>query len=100
VRDELLPGPGVYAVVAQLATGERLPGVTNVGKNPTFGDAGLSVETHVLDFDEDLYGQDMKVDFVDYLRPEKKFNSPQELINGIRADVARAREILSKILAG
>ncbi|KIX15015.1 bifunctional riboflavin kinase/FAD synthetase [Dethiosulfatarculus sandiegensis] len=100
VRDELLPGPGVYAVLAQLESGKRLVGVTNVGKNPTFGDSGLSVETHILDFDEDLYGQDMKVDFVEHLRPEKKFSSAEELVKGISADVAKARKILANFLPG
>ncbi len=100
VVDELLPGPGVYAVLVELADGRLIMGANNIGSNPTFDDGALSVETHLLDFQGDLYGQDIKVHFVEHLRPEMRFDSPQELAAQIAKDVARAREILAPWQSG
>jgi riboflavin kinase/FMN adenylyltransferase len=95
VVDELLPGPGVYAVLVELSDGRLIMGANNIGNNPTFDDGTLSVETHLLDFDSDLYGQDIKVHFVEHLRPEMRFGSPEELGAQIAKDVAKAREVLA-----
>ena len=95
VTDELLPGAGVYAVLVETDNGGLHQGATNIGSNPTFNDDGtLHVETHLLDFEGDLYGQPIKVHFVEHLRPEKKFNSPEELAGQINRDITRAREVL------
>ncbi|MCB2190416.1 MAG: bifunctional riboflavin kinase/FAD synthetase [Deltaproteobacteria bacterium] len=94
VSDELLPGPGVYAVLVELADGRFLKGANNIGNNPTFDDGALSVETHLLDFDGDLYGQDIRLHFVERLRGEKRFESPEELKSQIGKDIARAIEVL------
>lgn len=95
VSDELLPGGGVYAVLVELEQGGLLAGVTNIGSNPTFDQGGLNVETHLLDFDGDLYGRDIKLHFVERLRSEKRFDSPKQLAEQIGRDVARARETLA-----
>jgi riboflavin kinase/FMN adenylyltransferase len=88
---------GVYAVrVARAARGcQTWAGVANVGHNPTF--AGLrqrTLETHLFDFDGDLYGERLRVSFVERLRGELRFPSPQALVEQIRRDATRAREVL------
>lgn len=100
VVDELLPGPGVYAVLVELDDGRLIMGANNIGNNPTFDDGTLSVETHLLDFTGDLYGRDIKVHFVEHLRPEMRFNSPEELGAQIGKDVAKAREVLAPWQSG
>jgi riboflavin kinase / FMN adenylyltransferase len=88
---ELLPKRGVYAVKLLI---DDVPynGVTNVGYNPTFGDTGLTVETHVLDYSGNLVGKTVKVRFIERLRDEKTFNSLEELSDQITRDVAQAKE--------
>jgi len=89
---ELLPKRGVYAV--RLLIDDALyNGVTNVGVNPTFGDTGLTVETHVLDYSGDLLGKTIKVLFIKRLRDEKAFKSLEELSAQIAQDIAQAREV-------
>ena len=91
--DELVPRNGVYAVRVHL--GPRvIPGVANIGHNPTFNDTGLSIEVHCFDFHEDIYGQSVRVDFMARIRDEKKFSGPEELTGQIRADCQTARQIL------
>lgn len=91
---EVLPRPGVYAVKARL--GDRcLDGVMNIGFNPTFGTERISLEVHLLDFDEDIYDQVLRVYFVERLRDELVFGSADELVQQIRKDVRTAREILA-----
>lgn len=105
--DLLLPKTGVYAVLAELnpkhhslpgictgSGGAYLKGVANVGKNPTFGDDYLRVETHLLDFHTDIYGAPFRVHFMERLRDERKFNGVTELVEQIRNDVDRARDLL------
>ena len=99
-EDELLPGSGVYAVLVQPEPGTLLKGVTNIGTNPTFSNGGLTVETHLLDFNGDLYGRNIVLHFVEHLRGEKRFNSPEELATQIGQDVTRARDLLDPWLRG
>jgi riboflavin kinase/FMN adenylyltransferase len=90
---DLIPAAGVYAVKACL--GDRLlDGACNIGANPTFGNDRLSIEVFLLDFDEDLYGREITLFFIERLRGEKRFATLQELKEAIAADVARCREIL------
>ncbi len=94
--DMLLPKSGVYAVRATLLeTQETFGGVANLGTRPTFDDAGaFSLEVHMFDFDRDVYGQRMRVAFVDRIRGEHKFAGIDALVAQIKADAARARKIL------
>jgi riboflavin kinase / FMN adenylyltransferase len=85
------PGHGVYAAWAH-----GHPAAVNVGVRPTFDSArGLLVETHLLDFDGDLYGQTLRVAFLERMRGEKRFDSVDDLVAQMRLDVDRAREIAS-----
>ena len=92
--DEVVPKVGVYAVKVAL---DKLTydGVANIGFNPTFGDGGLSVEVHFFDFDQEIYGQTLRIDFVAGIRGEKKFSGPEELKKQIKKDCEVAREILA-----
>mgnify|MGYP000844872883 CR=1 FL=1 len=86
---------GVYLVQCQWA-GDALFGVANVGGCPTFGIGETRVEINLFDFQGELYGQELTVEFKEYLRPGYKFASPRELIEQIGEDVRRAREIIGK----
>lgn len=92
--DTLLPRPGVYAVWAVL-DGQPLPAVANVGENPTFGDTGLTLETHIMDFHRDIYGHSLAIRFVQRLRDERKFESVEALKARIADDVRLSRVILT-----
>ncbi|WP_224962044.1 bifunctional riboflavin kinase/FAD synthetase [Geomonas subterranea] len=90
---DLIPSVGVYAV--KVCLGERLlDGACNIGPNPTFGNARLSIEVFLLDFTGDLYGREITLFFIERLRGEKRFSSLDELKQAIAADVERCREIL------
>ena len=89
---ELVPRVGVYAVRVEWE-GRQYPGVANVGHNPTFGNASLSVEVHLLDFEGDLYGAQLGVAFVARIRDERKFASVDELAAQIACDIQQARYI-------
>ena len=75
--------------------GRTLQAVTNIGRKPTFGDYGLSIESFLLDTDLNLYGSELRLDFVARLRDEKRFDSADALVAQIRTDVARARDLLT-----
>ena len=94
LTDELVPLPGVYAIWVDL-DGKILPGVANIGHNPTFGNEVLSVEAHILDFSGDIYGRDIRVHFVQRLRSERKFSGVEELAARIREDIKLGRRILA-----
>ncbi|GIQ68595.1 riboflavin biosynthesis protein [Xylanibacillus composti] len=93
----VIPTSGVYAVRAHV-NGELHPGVMNIGVKPTFGGTGPDVlEVHLLDFRGDLYGEELEVEFVRYLRGEVRFGSVEELVAQIRRDIGTARTVLSEI---
>lgn len=81
-----LPKEGVYAGITY-TRGRRLKCVINVGRNLTFGAEKITVESHILDFDEDIYGEYIRVSFAKRLRNDIKFNSVEELIAQIRYDI-------------
>jgi riboflavin kinase/FMN adenylyltransferase len=89
---ELLPKTGIYAVKL-LIDDVVYNGVTNIGYNPTFGDTGLTVETHILDYSGDLLGKTVKVHFIKRLRDEKTFKTLEDLSNQIARDIAQAKEV-------
>ncbi|MDT8856772.1 bifunctional riboflavin kinase/FAD synthetase [Paracoccaceae bacterium Fryx2] len=93
-----LPRLGVYAVKVDVLTGPQAGsymGAASLGVRPMFGQNQPNLETHLLDFTGDLYGQHLSVAFVDYLRPELKFDGLPALIRQMRADCDEARAILS-----
>jgi riboflavin kinase/FMN adenylyltransferase len=96
--DYLRPAAGVYAVRAGVEHEGRTAwhdAVANLGRRPTFGGEDLRLEVHLFDFAGDLYGRHLRVAFVDYLRPERKFDGLDALKAQIAEDAARARQILT-----
>lgn len=92
-RGFAIPPDGVYATVTEIGATLR-KGVTNIGKNPTFGENRRSVETHLFDVTGDFYGSFIKVTFVKKIRDEIKFDSVGELSEQIAKDKAAAEEVL------
>lgn len=92
---DILPKVGVYATLAHV-DGRVLNSITNVGHRPTFGNNKLVIETHIFNFNEDIYKKRIEVEFVDRVRDEQKFNGPQALVEQIKKDVDRVNVILSK----
>lgn len=92
----LLPGQGVYAGAVGFG-GERHTAAIDVGTNPTFGTEPLHVESYLLDFDGDLVGREMAVEFWAYLRPEVRFETPDDLVRAIDEDVRRTRDIVDLV---
>jgi riboflavin kinase/FMN adenylyltransferase len=91
----LEPARGVYAVRAALPDGRVVPGVANLGRRPTLGgDLVSRLEAHLFDFAEDLYGQEVSVSLLAFLREERKFSDFPALSSQIRADAAQARRVL------
>ena len=94
LHDELCPKNGVYAVTVDCME-KKYQGVANIGYSPTFDDGVFSVEVHILDFNENIYGQKIRVNFVQRIRDEIKFSDITELSDAIRKDIEKARKILS-----
>lgn len=93
----LSPAHGVYAAKVVLEDGESYTAVTNVGVRPTVDDGdAVTVESWLLDFDGDLYGQELRVEFHTYLRPERKFGTLEELREQVLADAGAARKFFTK----
>lgn len=94
--EKVIPTAGVYACWS-IVQGRRLAAVTNIGVRPTFEKKPVAprVETHLLNFSKDIYGESIEVEFVARLRDERKFTSTDALIRQIGKDAQQAREILS-----
>lgn len=92
--DYVVPRLGVYATRTRLPDGRLLPGVANIGNNPTTGEVETRLEVWLFDFDEDLYGQVIETELIGFLRPEEKFASVDEMVVQIRRDEATARGML------
>jgi riboflavin kinase/FMN adenylyltransferase len=97
----VIPGVGVYACQAQVDTwsGRTWGAVTNIGMRPTFESNSPvpRVETHLLDFREDIYGKHVQLDFLARLRDEQRFPSVEALVAQIQADIQRARHLLERV---
>ncbi len=89
-RNKCTPANGVY-IVSVLIDDSRFNGVMNIGQKPTFNEHNITLEVHLLDFNEDIYGKVVKVDFLKHIRGEKKFASIEELKNAIDTDVDYSR---------
>ena len=90
VRDQLVPADGVYAGRTTIDTETFLCGIS-VGRRPTFDDRTHAVEAHLLDFDGDLYGRKLRIQFDRFLREQTAFDSPEALATQLRRDVAAIR---------
>lgn len=95
---KLIPKNGVY-VISSLFEGKVIYGMMNIGVNPTFDADKKTIEAHFFDFDEDLYGQSLKIMFLDRLRDEHKFESVDALIAQLRQDRINALQIIAALNA-
>ena len=95
-RTEVLPSDGIYATLFQIEE-KKLPSVSNIGVNPTFGDGPRTVESFILDYQNDLYGKPVRLSFLRRIREEKKFASVDQLVAQMAADVASARAVFDEL---
>lgn len=96
-EERAIPKGGVYVCRAYV-DGVGMSAVTNIGYRPTFEDQTNTphVETHILDFMDEIYGKEVQLDFVDYLRAEERFESVNALVKQINLDIAQARQYFAK----
>ena len=95
-EEDLVPKHGVY-VTQVFCEGRHYGGILNIGYNPTFGEEQLVAETHIFDFNEDIYGKPIKVNLLKFLRSEKKFSGAQALAEQISKDVVLAKKVLEEL---
>lgn len=93
---ELCPKTGIYAVTVECKR-RIYNGVANIGYSPTFEDHVFTVEVHLLDFKDDIYGEDLRVNFISRIRDEKKFSSIEDLSRQILTDIQTARALLAHL---
>ena len=95
--DTLIPADGVYAAHAFIeGHGRAYPVACNIGPNPTFGEQDRKVEAHLIDFEGDLYGRSIELDFLERLRPTRRFEGLDDLLAQIARDVEQARAVCSR----
>ncbi|MCR4582876.1 MAG: bifunctional riboflavin kinase/FAD synthetase [Prevotella sp.] len=92
-QKKLIPAPGVYAVWAEI-NGAHYPAMMNIGMRPTFDGQRQTLEVNILDFEGDLYGQRLSIQFVDRLRAERRFDSCEALAQQLASDAEQARQRL------
>ena len=93
--DKLIPAPGVYAVWTTTGKDQqKRAAMMNIGTRPTFEGKGQTLEVNILDFDDDLYGQRVDIQFVQRLREERRFDSPEALVAQLQEDEKRVKDIL------
>ena len=95
LHDELCPKTGVYAVTVAF-NGNALMGVANIGYSPTFDDHVYTIEVHILDFNENIYGKNIRVNFIHKIRDEIKFSGIKELSEQIKKDIEKTRQLLAE----
>ena len=91
---ECIPPDGVYATRVVLDDG-AFASITNIGMRPTFNEVVRTIEAHIFDFNRDIYDQRVKLELIERIRGERKFESPDALRNQIALDLAKAHEILA-----
>ncbi|MEG0012502.1 MAG: bifunctional riboflavin kinase/FAD synthetase [Cellulosilyticaceae bacterium] len=92
-ESRIYPPNGVYATIIEVYNKSYL-GITNIGYNPTVSGKTKTVETHIFNFDELIYGETIKIALYEFMRPEKKFNSISELVSQLQEDKETAKNIL------
>jgi riboflavin kinase/FMN adenylyltransferase len=92
-ENDLVPRIGVY-VTQVICEGKCYGGVLNIGYNPTFSENRLVAETHIFDFNKDIYGKPIKLNLLKFIRDEKKYSGIPELAEQISRDVVEAKRIL------
>lgn len=96
---EAFPKNGVYITLTTVNS-EKFHSITNVGNKPTVGEFAKNAETHIFRFDGDLYGQDVRIEFIRMLRPERKFDTLQELQEEIHRNCLQAEEFFKTYKGG
>lgn len=86
IADYVMPKTGVY-ITNSILNNKRYISATNIGYNPTFNEENLKIETYILDFNEDIYGETLEIEFIDFLRDDIKFNNVEDLIEQINLDI-------------
>ncbi len=89
---KMLPKDGVYAVCVRVDD-NRYPGACNIGHRPTFAGKDKSVEVHIIDYEDNAYGKNIQIEFLNRIRDERRFSSAEELIARIKEDIKAAKEI-------
>jgi riboflavin kinase/FMN adenylyltransferase len=95
MAERVIPADGIYAGFAWV-NGRRYPAAINIGVRPTFSETERAVEAYLLDFNGDLYGLDLKLELVERLRPEKRFESLDALVAQMQADVEQSALLLAQ----
>jgi riboflavin kinase/FMN adenylyltransferase len=93
---ELLPQDGIYATILELQDQGWLS-VSSVGHNPTFGEGSRTIEAYILDFAKDIYGEPVKLSFVQRIREERKFAEIGDLVIQMHEDVQAARAVFDRL---
>jgi riboflavin kinase/FMN adenylyltransferase len=93
--NKLFPPDGVYAVWVETPVG-RVGGMLNQGPRPTFGDSNRTVEAHLFDYEGDLYGAWVRIEWIERLRDTRKFESPKQLIAQLAEDRVRAAAVIAE----
>jgi riboflavin kinase/FMN adenylyltransferase len=91
---KIAPKTGVYAAWAKYKD-KRYPAMMNIGYRPTFEGSDKTIEVHIIGFDQDIYGEELQVDFVEMIREESKFDGPEALKAQLNKDKAAAERILA-----
>ncbi len=91
---KLIPAPGIYAVRGTVRS-RTFDGALHMGPRPTFRGSPPTIELHLMGFEEDIYGEEVRVDFVTYLREVRPFGTTQALIEQMKEDVQQARDVLN-----
>ncbi len=86
---------GIYAVRAALGAGDVRDGVASFGRRPTFDDGAPLLETYLFDFAGDLYGRNLEIEFVSFIRPEERFESAEALVARMNEDAREARQLVA-----
>ena len=97
LKNTIIPKHGVYAVLIKILSHNKeraLRGAASIGSRPTYGDYEPNVEVFIFDFDENLYGENVSISLVEFIRPELKFNSEDELISQMKEDCETIEDLL------
>ena len=86
--DYVSPINGVYKTIVSYKN-NSYKSITNIGTNPTFSDVKFSIETHIIDFNKDIYGEYIEVEFLDFIRKEQRFNSVEDLVEQVKLDIKK-----------
>lgn len=96
-KDKLIPKEGVYCVYCNIpGENKKIPGIMNIGSNPTISDRGkVSIEIHIMDFEGNLYGKEIEIEILMFIRSEQKFQSLDELQKQINKDIFTAKNFFN-----